>query len=271
LVLSQIFPKLWTMLGFLAIESLMISFKGTHFLKEIILYAVFFYVRYGVSYRDLEEIMEERGVNVDHATLNRWVVNYSKLITAEAKKRKRAGSSSWRVDETYVKVKGKWAYWYRAVDKHGGILDFMLTEQRNEAAATAFFKQAIDNNGLPHKVVMDISGANYAGIENINFLMLLAGWTGFFIEIFQVKYLNNIIEQDHRFIKKITRPMMGFKAFHSAQATLDDIEIAHMIRKKQSSKDNVPALNNSWLWQDNFAKRQVSSAIYKICDTTLIS
>jgi putative transposase len=152
------------------------------------------------------------------------VVNNSPLITAEAKRRKRAGASSWRVVETYVKVKGKWVYWYRAIDKHDDTLDFMLSEHRDEAPATAFFKQAIDNNGLPHKVVMDKSGANYAGLENINLLMLLASWVGFFIEICQVKYLNNIIEQDHRFIKKITKPMMGFKAFHSAQATLGGIE-----------------------------------------------
>jgi len=100
MVVSQIYPQSWTMLGFLAKLRPMISFKGAHFPKEIILYAVYFYVRYGVSYRDLEEIMEERGVNIDHATLNRWVVNYSPLIFAEAKKRKPAGASSWRVDET---------------------------------------------------------------------------------------------------------------------------------------------------------------------------
>ena len=122
----------------------MISFKGAHFPKDVILYAVFFYVRYGVSYRDLEEIMEERGVKVDHATLNRWVVDYSPLIAAEAKKRKRAVSTSWRTDETYVKVKGKWVYLYRAVDKFGDTLDFMLSEQRDEMAATTFFKQAIN-------------------------------------------------------------------------------------------------------------------------------
>ena len=169
----------------------MISFKGVHFPKEVILYAVFFYVRYGVSYRDLEEIMEERGVQVDHATLNRWVINYSPLISAEAKK-----------------SKGKWVYLYRAVDKFGDTIDFMLSEQRDEMAATAFLKQAISNKGLPHKVVMVKSAANYAGIENINMLLMLAGLISF-IEICQVKYLNNVIEQDHRFIKKIKNPMMG--------------------------------------------------------------
>ena len=218
----------------------MISFNGAHFPKDIILYAVFFYVRYGISYRDLEEIMAERGVKVDHATLNWWVIDYAPLIAAEAKKRKRPVASSWRIDETYVKVKGQWTYLYRAVDKFGNTIDFMLSEHRDEAAATSFFKQAIDAIGFPNKVVMDKSGANYAGIENINLLLMLAGLISF-IEICQVKYLNNLIEQDHRFIKKITKPMMGFKAFHSAQATIDGIETAHMIRKGQLSEENIPA------------------------------
>ena len=114
----------------------MIDFKGSHCPKDVILYAVYFYVRYAVSYRDLEEIMAERGVNVDHATLNRWVVKYSPLIAREAHRRKSATSSSGRMDETYIKVKGKWTYLYRAVDKHGKTLDFMLPEHRDEDAPT---------------------------------------------------------------------------------------------------------------------------------------
>jgi len=144
------------------------------------------------------------------------------------------------MDETYVKVKGQWVYLYRAVDKFGDTVDFMLSEHRNEAAATTFFKQAINNNGFPHKVVMDKSGANYAGLENINLLLMLAGLISF-VEILQVKYLNNLIEQDHRFIKKITNPMMGFKAFYSAKATIDGIETVHMIRKGQMPDKNIPA------------------------------
>jgi putative transposase len=115
----------------------------------------------------------------------------------------------------------------------------MLSEHRDEAAATAFFKKAINANGFPDKVVMDKSDANQAGLENMNCLLMLAGLIGF-IEILQVKYLNNIVEQDHRFIKKITNPMMGFKAFHSAKATLDGIETALMIRKGQLADDNIP-------------------------------
>jgi putative transposase len=210
----------------------MINFKGRHFPKDVILFAVFFYVRYAVSYHDLEEIMAERGVIVDHATLNRWVIEYGPLVAQEAQKRKQQTASSWRMDETYTKVKGRWVYQYRAVDKHGNTLDFMLSERRDEGAAEAFFNQAIGNNGVPEKVVIDKSGANQAGLLNVNLLLCFLGFWPL-IEILQVKYLNNIVEQDHRFIKKITRPMKGFKAFHSASATLQGIEVAHMIRKKQ--------------------------------------
>jgi len=131
-------------------------------------------------------------------------------------------------------------YLYRAVDKFGDTVDFILSEHYDEMAATTFFKQAINANGFPHKIVMDKSGANYVGIENINMLPMLAGLISF-IEILQVKYLNNLIEQDHRFIKKITNPMMGFKAFNSAKATIDRIETAHMIRKGQLFDENIPA------------------------------
>ena len=210
----------------------MISFKGCHYPRAVVLYAVFFYVRYAVSYRDLEEIMQERGVEVDHATLNRWVVKYAPLIASEAQRRKSGASNSWRMDETYIKVKGKWTYYYRAIDKFGKTLDFMLSEHRDEAAATAFFTRAIGNNGFPDRVVIDKSGANLAGLQNMNCLLILNGWL-WLIEILQVKYLNNIIEQDHRFIKKLTRQMKGFKSFSSASATLEGIEVAHMIRKRQ--------------------------------------
>lgn len=174
--------------------------------------------------------MAERGVDVDHATLNRWVVRYSPVIAAKAKARKRPVCSSWRMDETYVKVRDKWVYLYRAVDKHGDTVDFMLSETRDEAAATAFFAQAIGANALPEKIVMDKSGANLASLTNVNIYLYLIGRWWSFIDIVQVKYLNNIVEQDHRFIKKLTMPMMGFQAFHSARASLDGVETARRAR-----------------------------------------
>ncbi|SEO22236.1 putative transposase [Pseudorhodobacter antarcticus] len=135
-----------------------IDFKGVHYPKPVILYAVFFYARYAVSYRDLEEIMAERGVQVDHATLNRWVVKFSPQVAAQAQRRKQPTANSWRVDETYIRVKGRWTYLYRAVDRDGQTLDFMLSERRDLAAARRFFKQAIAANGVPDRVVIDKSG-----------------------------------------------------------------------------------------------------------------
>lgn len=215
----------------------MVDFKGTHFPQSVILYAIFFYVRYSVSYRDLQEIMVERGVEIDHATLNRLVVRYAPQIAAQAQKRKRPTSGSWGVDETYIKVKGKWTYLYRAVDRDGQTLDFMLSEHRNLGTARRFFKLAIASNGVPHKIVIDKSGANLAGAQAINNILKITG-TDKLIEILQVKYLNNILEQDHRFIKRVTKHMLGFKAFQSASATIAGIEVAHMIRKNQFANDN---------------------------------
>lgn len=132
-------------------------------------------------------------------------------------------------------------YLYRAVDKEGNTVDFMLSEKRDKPAATAFFEKAIGSNGLPDKITIDKSGANKAGIDAINLqLTLLFIMSGLFIQLTvrQIKYLNNIVEQDHRFIKKITKPMKGFKAFHSADATLSGIELRHMLRKRQHDQSD---------------------------------
>jgi len=140
------------------------------------------------------------------------------------------------MDETYIKVKGVWTYLYRAVGKQGDTIDFMLSAKRDEPSARAFFAKAIGSNGIPDKVTMDKSGANKAGINTINLhLVILFMLGGPFLQltIRQVKYLNNIVEQDHRFVKKITKPMKGFKDFRSAEATLTGIELHHMLRKGQ--------------------------------------
>lgn len=218
----------------------MIEFRGVQFPKSVILHAVFFYVRYAVSYRDLEEILAERGVRVDHATLNRWVVKYAPLIAAEAQARKRPTALSWRMDETYISVKGRWNYLYRAVDRDGQTLDFLLCERRDLASARRFFRRAIAANGVPDRVVIDRSGANLAGLQAVNAVLKFTG-AGKTIEVLQVKYLNNILEQDHRFIKKITDPMKGFKSVTSAAATLAGIETAHMIRKGQFLANGMSA------------------------------
>lgn len=175
---------------------------------------------------------------MDHATLNRWVEKYAGAIADEASRQKAPTSSSWRMDETYIKVKGRWTYLYRAIDKCGETIGFMLSERRDEAAATAFFTKAIARNSWPEKVVIDKSESNAAGLFNMNCQLVMNNWC-WLIDVLQVKYLNNIIEQDHRFIKKITRPMQTFKSFNSAAATLAGIEVAHMIRKGQFQRPGL--------------------------------
>jgi len=131
------------------------------------------------------------------------------------------------MDETYIKVKGKWCYLYRAVDKQGQTIDFLLTEQRDEQAAKRFLIKAIRRHGVPEKITIDGSAANEAAIKSYN------EEHGTTIVIRKIKYLNNIVEQDHRAVKRVTRPMLGFKAFEAAQGTLVGIELMHMIKKKQ--------------------------------------
>ncbi|SOE97442.1 Transposase (or an inactivated derivative) [Burkholderia sp. D7] len=175
--------------------------------------------------------MAERGIEVDHSSVHRWVIKL--LPVFEKAFRKRPVGKSWRVDETYVKVKGQWKYLYRAVDKAGNTVDFLLRAHRDKAAARRYFEKAIAQNGEPETITVDKSGANLAALEALNAERLTP------IKVRQNKYLNNVVEQDHRAIKRIIKPMMGFKDFRCARIILSGIEIAHMIRKGQMCDDGV--------------------------------
>ena len=203
----------------------MIDFKGSQFEQEIILWGVRWYVAYPISYRQLEEMMGERGVAVDHSTLNRWVIKYAPEFEKAFRRRQRPVGRSWRLDETYVKIKGKWAYLYRAVDKAGHTIDFLLTPNRDRAAAEAFLRKAIRSQGLPEKITIDQSGSNTAAIKRYN----RTHKTG--VAIRQCKYLNNIVEQDHRGIKTRTGPMLGFHLFNNAATAIAGIELIRRIKK----------------------------------------
>jgi putative transposase len=204
-----------------------VSFKGAHFPAEIILTGVRWYVAYPLSYRQVEELLEERGVSVDHATIQRWVVKYSPPLEAAFHRRKCLVGRSWRMDETYIRVKGEWRYLYRAVDKTGRTIDFLLTAERDEQAAKRFLTKAIRRHGVPDKITIDGNEANAAAIRSYN------EEHGTAIIIRQVKYLNNMVEQDHRSVKRVTRPMLGFKSFAAAQAALVGIELMHRLKKGQ--------------------------------------
>ncbi len=180
-----------------------ISFKGAHFPQDIILMGVRWYLAYPLSYRHVEELLEERGVPIDHATIQRWVVQYSPLLEEAFHRRKRPVWVSWRMDETSIKVKGQWYYLSRAVDTTGQTIDFLLTEHRDEQAAKRFLTKAIRRHGVPEKITIDGSAANEAAIKSYN------AEHGTTIAIRKLKYLNNIVEQDHRGVKRVTRPMLG--------------------------------------------------------------
>jgi len=207
-------------------------FKGFRFPQEVILQTVFYKLRFSLSYRDVEELLCLRGVNIDHSTIQRWVNHFSPLLNTELSKRKKRVGLSWYMDETYIKVNGKWVYFYRAVDKQGQTVDFYLSENRDKKAALTFFYKAFVNNGIPEKVTIDKSGANIAALDQINEDYVNND------EITRIekrchKYLNNRIEQDHRFIKRRTNPMHGFKSFSSAKNTLIGLELIRMIQKQQ--------------------------------------
>ena len=160
------------------------------------------YVAYSSSYRDIEELMLERSLKLDHSTVNRWVIQYSSLLLKSFKSKKNSIGSSWRMDETYIKVKGKWKYQYRAVDKEGKTVDCFFSEKRDKKAATDFFMKSLRFSGKPQKINIDKRGSNTYALEDINSYLPESEK----IDIRQNKYLNNLIEQDHRFIEKITRP-----------------------------------------------------------------
>jgi putative transposase len=201
--------------------------KRLHYPLEVMLTCVRWYVAYPLSLRHLEEMMAERGIAVDHSTVHRWAIKLLPALEKAFRRCKRAVGKSWRMDETYVKVRGEWKYLYRAVDKEGNTVDFLLRAKRNKAASQRYFEKSIQQNGVPETVTIDKSGANLAALHAMN------AERDTTIKIRQVKYLNNVVEQDHRAIKRIIRPMLGFKDFRCARVILSGIEIMHMIAKGQ--------------------------------------
>ncbi len=231
-------------------------FKWRHFEADIILLCVRWYLRYSLSYRDLEEMMLERGLHVDHTTIYRWVQRYAPDLEKRCRPHLKACNDSWRVDETYVKVKKTWMYLYRAVDSEGNTLEFLLSPTRDAEAAKRFFLKALHSTAssvsltpriqeqveepavsadlpasrsTPRVINVDKNAAYPKAIADLKATGMLPEC----VELRQVKYLNNVVEQDHRFIKRLTKPGMGFLSFETAWRTLQGYEVMNMMRKGQ--------------------------------------
>src|SRR4051794_29405288 len=161
--------------------------KRLHYPLAVMLLCVRWYIAYALSLRDLEEMLAERDIGVDHSTVHRWVIKMMPLFEKTFRKLKRPVGKSWRVDETYIKVKGSWKYLYRAVDEAGNTIDFLFRAKRNKAAAQRFFEKAIVRNGSPGTVTIDKSGSNLAALKAVNAEREMS------IKVRQIKYLNNIV------------------------------------------------------------------------------
>jgi len=229
-------------------------FKWRHYEKAIILLNVRWYLSYALSYRNLEEMMQERGLSVVHSTIYRWVQHYAPELEKRTRKYLRQSNDSYRIDETYIKVWGKMKYLYRAVDSSGNTIDFLLRSRRNMRSAKRFFKKMLraSHGCKPRVLTVDGNSAYPPAVKALKEEKFLDKDC----PLRQNKYLNNIIEQDHRFIKKLVRAGMGFRTFHSAWRTLRGYEIMNMIRKGQVK--NIR--NGEILKQKQFVENLFSSA-----------
>ena len=220
-------------------------FKWRHYEGEIILLCVRWYLRYSLSYRDLAEMMSERGLRVVHTTIFRWVQHFAPELEKRIRPHLKPSNTSWRIDETYVKVRGQWMYLYRAVDSCGNTLDFRLSATSSTRAAKRFFRKLLGQSHVSQaRVINTDQNAAYPGaIAALKAENILANECQHRV----CKYLNNCIEQDHRFIKRRVKPGLGFASYKTAWHTLQGYEAMNMIRKgqlKQAEKNDIRAQNH---------------------------
>ena len=227
-------------------------FKGRHFEREIIVLCVRWYRRFKLSLRDLVEMMAERGLALAHTTIMRWVQRFVPEFEKRWNRFARKAGRSWRVDETYVKIRGRWTYLYRAVDRQGQTVDFRLSANRDVKAAKAFFRKALKTQGRPPvSITLDGYAASHRAVRELP--EQSPRWKD--TRLRSSRYLNNMVEQDHRGVKSRTRPMLGFKVFDRATVTIAGIELLHRIRKGQ--------FNLGWLRIAGQARRRSGTRSFR--------
>jgi transposase-like protein len=212
--------------AFVPVEDL---FKGRHFDQEIVVLCVRWYLSFKLSYRNLVAMMAERGIDLAHTTILRWVLHYTPEFEKRWNRYARRVGGSWRCDETYIKVKGAWVYLYRAVDKAGKTVDFYLSRKRDVNAAKTFLRSAMNNTRRPTKITLDAYAASHRAVRE----MKEDGELPRRVTLRSSQYLNNLIEQDHRRVKHRIGPMLGFKRFANATVVIGGIELAEKIKKNQ--------------------------------------
>ena len=206
-------------------------FRGRHFPDDLIILAVRWYLRYSLSYRDLQELLAERGVAVDHTTIWRWVDHYGPELDQRLRPYLRPTGTNWRMDETYVRVCGEWTYLYRAVDSQGATVDFYLSRARDVRAAKLFLRKAMADAQRvdPEELVVD-GNPTYPiavrALQREGVLPPACQWRCSHED-------NNLIEQDHRFIQRRLDAKQHFRSFAGAQHTVAGYEAMHMLRKGQ--------------------------------------
>jgi transposase, IS6 family len=208
-----------------------VLFRGRHFQEEVIVLCVRWYLRYSLSYRDLEEMMAERGLSVDHATIARWTLRYAPVLNQQIRRNLRRPNRSWRAEETYVRVAGKWTYLYRALDSEGNTIDFMLSPHRDRVAAKQFFQLALWRTGTLQPRVINVDG--HPAYPSVIAELKQTGELPEHSRYRRSPYMNNVIEQDHRFIKKRIVASQWFRSVEGALNTIQGYEAMHMIRKGQ--------------------------------------
>ena len=218
------------------------AFRGLRFPAEVVLWAVRWYLQFPISYRDLERMLADRGVQVDHVSLFRWVQRFAPELEKRLRRHLRPCRGPWHVDETFVRVGGAWRYLYRAVDGTGQTIDFLLSAKRDKKAAKRFFRRALgrENTRHPRTVVTDRLKSYPGALRE----MKREGELGRFVQHRRGRWLNNLVEQDHRRIKRRTGPMPGFQGFWTARRTLAGVEAMAMLAKGQvrvAPANDVPA------------------------------